>query len=40
MQSHLIAHTTQIEIMRPEHLVVFEGLAGGLKRAEALTHKP
>ena len=29
MQSHLVTHATQVEIMRPENLIVFKRFAGG-----------
>ena len=39
MERHLVTHPAQIEIMRPEHLVVLKGFTGRLHRLEPLAHQ-
>ena len=39
MERHLVTHPAQIEVMRPEHLVVLKGFASRLYGLEPLAHQ-
>jgi hypothetical protein len=39
MQLHLIPHPAQIQVVRPDHLIVLKRFTGGLQRPEALAHQ-